>query len=308
MAMVGSNVVAAAKQGEQVQDLTKGLALSWAIPAYQKDHHDALVKGLTTLASSPIPCTEIGELKLVLSANQTKNEVKCCLKATAPVTGLLWTISIGHPNLNLMAAEENDRTWAKGLWESRVGGSSTVPFTLELNVFEDEMDKFVSPDGTLNIYAQVSPSSAAKKSSKPGGSNNASALAKKAKKSSSAGKSPSSPSSSSSTASSPSPSKVTKFKAADVVAVRNETGGLWFGKLTANLNLATQASAKIQWFEESGKGPAMKLSLTNSKDNVPSQSIHPAALDLVQDGNGFWKPKDPRMVKRITELYTYAPL
>lgn len=74
----------------------------------------------------------------------------------------------------MMAIEENDRTWSKGLWESRVGGSSTVPFTLELNVFEDEMDKFVSADGTLNIYAQVSPSVAAKQSSKRGGSNNAS--------------------------------------------------------------------------------------------------------------------------------------
>lgn len=198
-----------------------------------------------------------------------------------------------------MATEEKDRAWSKGLWESRIGGSSTVPFTLELNVFEEELDKFVSSDGTLNIYAQVSPSPAAKKTSRPGGANNASnsKRPKHSKSSSSARK-----------VSLPTHQKVSKLKTGDSVAIRNESGGLWFGRLLQNLNVEKQESARIQWYEEVGKGQAAKLKLTNSKDQVPTQSIHPAPVDLSQDASGLFKFKDPRMVKQITELYAYAPL
>jgi hypothetical protein len=52
---------------------TKGLALSWAIPSYWKEHHDSLAKGQTTLVSR--------SLHPFLSLHNTKI-ASCCTHKT----------------------------------------------------------------------------------------------------------------------------------------------------------------------------------------------------------------------------------
>jgi hypothetical protein len=91
--------------------------------------------------------------------------------------------------------------------------------------------------------------------------------------------------------------KTQRFATNDVVAIRNEDGGLWLGRLLRPLNLATEHSTKVQWFEEvSGKGKGKKYTLTPGKDDIATQSIHPMALHLVEEEGGLYGARLPRFV------------
>lgn len=282
---------------DKIQDLSRGLSLNWSIPDYKISHHGAVVSGLTTLASSPIKCTDIGELKLIMYAHQEGSTIllKVSLKATDPVHGLGWTISIGDginsPN-------------SKGTWMSENPHSSSDPLTMRLSEFTGVLEKITDVHGTLRVTAEVQPSFVppVEKSSRGGTIRTPKTSVAKDRKRL-AGKAPKSDRE----------STVRKQKIAlgkkllqlqknDVVAIRNPDGGLWLGRLERVLDLVNDDNAKVRWFEQTKTGNNPTFVLTNGQDIISSKSIHPEPISLVQVKERF-SFEIPSQLDEINELY-----
>ena len=189
-----------------------------------------------------------------------------------------------------------------------MNNSSTLPFKIPLDSFERCLKNIISDSGTLNIYAQVSPCTTEEgKRSPPGMVRKEVAKPKftaaarpKSAASGGAGKKPQPK---------PEMTKRQRFAINSVVAIRNEDGGVWLGRLLRPLNLGTDENTKVQWFEEvKSRGKGKKFTLTQSKDNIATQSIHPMEFEFVQEEGGLWSPANPGLLQQVQHMYQHMPM